>query len=245
MELTLIITAFVAGLLMFLAPCTLPLVPAYIAFISGVRQEDVSTHKAKIVFNAIAFVSGFSVIFIMFGILAGLFATFVGPYRSVLTQIGGAFIILFGLMMLDVIKISSFFGNRSLPVPRYFTPGNPLSAFLIGATFALGWTPCVGPVLASVLLLTTATATALQGAFLLAIFSAGLSIPFLLTAVLYSRASVTIMRYAWASRLISSIGALFLIFIGFLLMTDNFGLTVEYGYKIFNALGLEGLFNHL
>jgi cytochrome c-type biogenesis protein len=245
-----IISAFIAGLLMFLAPCTLPLVPAYLAFISGVKQDELTGEHADktrrhIMHNGLAFVLGFSTIFILFGILAGLFGTFIGEFRGILTQIGGVFIIIFGLMMLNLIKIAPLMREHTLTMPASLTPGRPSSAFLIGSTFALGWTPCVGPVLASVLLLATTSTTVVQGGLLLAVFSLGLSVPFLATAFLYSRASTTIARYAHVTKWVSVIGGVFLIFIGILLLTDNFGLTVEYGYKIFNFFGIDGLFNYL
>lgn len=245
-----IVSAFVAGLLMFLAPCTLPLVPAYLAFISGVKQDDLKDDatgaaRRQIIVNGIAFVLGFTVIFILFGILAGLFGTFIGEFRSILTQIGGVFIIIFGLMMLNVINITPLMSEHKLTMPASLKPGRPTSAFLIGSTFALGWTPCVGPVLASVLLLASTSTTVVQGGLLLGVFSLGLAVPFLLTAFLYARASKTIARYAYVTKWISTIGGVFLIFIGILLFTDNFGLTVEYGYKVFNFFGIDGLFDHL
>jgi len=135
--------------------------------------------------------------------------------------------------------------EHKLQMPATLKPGKPSSAFLMGSTFALGWTPCVGPVLASVLLLASTSTSVLEGGFLLGVFSLGLSIPFLATAFLYARASKTIARYAQVSKWISWIGGVFLIFVGVLLLTDNFGLTVEYGYKIFNFFGIEGLFDHL
>ena len=182
-DIPLTISAFVAGLLMFLAPCTLPLVPAFIAFISGTTEKKLKVNsivRIHIIKNAFAFVIGFSLVFIVFGMLAGFFGTVVGPLRIVLTQVGGVFIIFFGLMMLHIIKITPLMNDYKLTLPKWVHPGTPHSAFLIGATFAFGWTPCVGPVLASVLLLATTTATATSGAFLLFIFSLGLSIPLLL-----------------------------------------------------------------
>jgi len=244
LNITFAIASFVAGLLMFLAPCTLPLVPAYLAFISGVKQNEVQDDKEarkKIRINAISFVLGFSTIFISFGILAGFFGSFVGPYRALLSQIGGAFIILFGLMMLNIISIAPLMRDRKITLPKFITPGEPVSAFLIGSIFALGWTPCVGPVLASVLLLATTKATVLSGAFLLALFSAGLAVPFIATAMLYARAGNLIAKYAYISRTVSIVGGLMLIGIGFLLLFDNFGLTIQYGYRFFEFIGIGNL----
>lgn len=247
----LFISAFIAGVLMFLAPCTLPLIPAYLAFISGVKPEELNdpatAAKARrsIVFNGLTFVIGFSLVFITFGMLAGFFGSLIGQFRGVLTQVGGVFIIIFGLMVLGAIPLSKFFSGRGLPTPTILKPGNPLSALVIGATFALGWTPCVGPVLASVLFLATTEATVFSGGLLLAVFSLGMAVPFLLTAILYSRAAAMLTHSEVLLRWVSYIGGLFLILIGILLLTDNFGLTVEYGYKLFDIIGVDGLFDYL
>jgi cytochrome c-type biogenesis protein len=241
------IASFVAGLLMFLAPCTLPLVPAYLAFISGVKQDEVKSNaeaRRKILTNAIAFVLGFSTIFISFGILAGFFGSFVGPYRTLLAQIGGAFIIVLGLLMLQVITITPLMRNWNIALPKFITPGDPFSAFLIGSIFALGWTPCIGPVLASVLLLATTKATILSGALLLTLFSAGLAIPFIASAILYARAGNFIARYSYLSRIVNVGGGVLLIGIGFLLLFDNFGLTIQYGYQLFEFVGIGDLLEY-
>lgn len=241
---TFAMSAFIAGLLMFLAPCTLPLVPAYLAFISGVKQNEVKGSKdaqRKIRINAIAFVLGFSVIFISFGILAGFFGSFVGPYRVLLSQIGGVFIIIFGLMMLNVIHFLPLARDYKMQLPKFITPGEPWSAFLIGSIFALGWTPCVGPVLASILLLATTKATVASGALLLALFSAGLAVPFIATALLYARAGNLIAKYSAVSKFISIVGGLLLILIGILLFSNNFGLTIQSGYRFMEFLGIGNL----
>lgn len=246
-EMSLAVAAFVAGLLMFLAPCTLPLVPGYLAFISGVKEKDAQKQKAvraKIRRNAVAFVFGFSFIFVSFGILAGFFGTFVGQYRMLLSQIGGVFIIVFGLMMLNVIRIAPLMRGYTLKLPRFITPGESISAFLIGSIFALGWTPCVGPVLASVLLIATTKGTVISGGILLGIFSLGLAIPFLVTALLYAHAGSYIQKYSKFTALFTFIGGVFLIMIGVLMLFGNFQLFVLYGYQFFEAIGIGDLLDY-
>lgn len=247
----LVFSAFIAGILMFLAPCTLPLVPAYLAFISGVKPSELQDKKTtksarrSIIFNSISFVIGFSLVFISFGMVAGFFGSLVGQLRAVLIQVGGVFIILFGLMMLNIIPFQSIFKSQGLPTPKIFTPGNPMAAFLIGTTFALGWTPCVGPILASVLLLATTKATVISGGLLLAVFSLGLAIPFLLVAFLFSHANKVIPQMQVVSKWITVIGGLFLILVGVLILSDNFGLVVQYGYRVFEIIGADRLFDYL
>lgn len=248
-EVTLIlyITAFVAGLLMFLAPCTLPLVPAFLAFISGLKSTDALTgdQQRLIRINALAYVSGFSLVFISFGVFAGSLGSFFGVFRDTLSQVGGIFIILFGLVMLNVFSFTPLRKQRSLQLPASLRPGTPLSAGVIGVIFALGWTPCVGPILASILLLSSTAGTALAGASLLAVFSLGLALPFLLVAFLYSRLANKMQSLQKISGYVSTVGGVFLIGIGLLLLTGSFGLMVEYGYKVFYTLGLEVIFEYL
>jgi len=178
--LSLVIPSFIAGILTFLAPCTLPLVPGYLGFISGVSVDDLKdpekSHGArrKIFMNGLLYVIGFSVVFIMLGSLVGLGGSALVQHRVLLGRIGGAFIIIFGLYMLNVLKLNflNFLGGEHrIPIMNKLKPGTPLSSLIFGSTFALGWTPCVGPILGSVLVLAASSATVGQGTVLLAVFS--------------------------------------------------------------------------
>ncbi|PIR69182.1 MAG: cytochrome C biogenesis protein [Candidatus Niyogibacteria bacterium CG10_big_fil_rev_8_21_14_0_10_46_36] len=245
------IASFVAGLLTFLAPCTLPLVPAYLGFISGVDQDALKnpeTSKAarrKIFLNGLAFIAGFSLIFIAFGVLAGFAGTALAPYRIWLARIGGVLVILFGLFMLGFFKLPFFQSDKRIPIPKWLTLGKPSSSFFIGGTFALGWTPCVGPILGSILLLAGTSGTALQGGLMLTIFSFGLAIPFLIIAFAFSKATAYIERISKYLKWVSIVGGVFLILLGLLLVTDNFGLTIQYGYELFDFINYEGLLEYL
>ncbi len=247
----LMLSAFVAGVLMFLAPCTLPLVPAYVAFISGVKRSElddpskVQQARRRLLVNGTAFVLGFSLVFILFGIAAGALGSQIGQFRGVLSQVGGAFIIFFGLFMLGAVSNTWLTRERRFTVPTMITPGHPSSAFIIGTIFALGWTPCVGPVLATIIVLATDSATVTSGGLLLAIFSLGLAVPFLLTALLYAQAESFILRHTALSRWVQYIGGVFLIIIGLLLLTSNFELTLIYGYKVFQFLNFEAFYDYL
>jgi cytochrome c-type biogenesis protein len=239
------IPAFIAGLITFFAPCTLPLVPAYLGFISGVKQEDLQDpEKAKIarknvLKNGLMFILGFSIVFIAFGLLIGLIGQGLSAYRSILQQVGGVLIIFFGLSMTGIFNISFLKSDKRIPLPKWLNIGNPFSSLVIGGTFALGWTPCVGPILGSILLVASTSGTALSGGILLGIFSLGLGIPFFLVALLYSKAATGIKSMEKYLKYISMIGGVFLVFLGYLLLTDNFLIFIQWSFEILNFLNYE------
>lgn len=252
MELSLIIPAFIAGVLTFLAPCTLPLVPGYLGFISGASLEDLADPakaalaRRKILINGILFMLGFSAVFIIMGTLVGFIsASLLVPYRLWLGRIGGVFVILFGLFMLNVVKIPFLMREKRLTAPALFKRGNPVNSFILGTAFAFGWTPCVGPILGSVLLLASTSATTISGALLLAVFSAGLAVPFLLIAIGIGSASRYIKNISKYLDVVSTIGGIFLIFLGVLLVSGNIGLLISSGYRIFRFIQYDRLLNYL
>lgn len=239
MTLALIIPAFIAGLLMFLAPCTLPIVPGYLAFIAGAPGgADVS--RRRIVWNAFAFVLGFSIVFIALGASAGFLGSIIGPWRGVIARAGGAILILFGLTMLGVFKIPLLSREMHIALPKFISIGKWQSSALIGALFAVGWSPCIGPILGSILLLASSSATALQGAFLLGVFSLGLGLPFILTAYLMQSGQNMFGRWATTSQVLSILGGIALLVIGTLMLLGSSGLLVAWGSQL-----LEGPYNQL
>ncbi len=252
----LIIPAFIAGVLTFLAPCTLPLVPAYLGFISGATAKDLQDHtkragiRRRVLLNGLFYVLGFSAIFIGLGLLFGVGGSVLVKYQEIFPRIGGAFVIVFALYLLGAFERVPAF-NRLLTTEHRFhpasslRPGTPLSSFIFGATFAFGWTPCVGPILGSVLLLASTTATVLQGAFLLAVFSLGLAIPFVLIALFIGQASQTVKTLSRVLPYISKIGGVFLLFLGILLITNNLGIWLTWFYKAFDFLPYDLLLDYL
>lgn len=247
----LLLPAFLSGLLMFLAPCTLPIVPGYLAFISGVKMSDLHNENAKreayakIRKNSIYFVLGFSVIFILLGILLGMFGGIFAVYRDILLQVSGGLMIIFGLMMLGVFSFSFLQKNFSITIPSWLHIGTPKSSFLIGGIFALGWSPCIGPILGTLLVLAGTLGTAFQGALLLAVFSFGLSIPFLISAFLYSKSQNFFLRYSVLFRAFSIVGGLFLVFLGVVLVLNQWAFFMEIGFKAFQFLEYESLMKYL
>lgn len=247
MDLTLLIGAFVAGVLMFLAPCTLPIVPGYLAFIAGVPAGERQGRNARrqIFVNALAFVIGFSVVFIILGSFAAVIGALLGPWRLYLARIAGVVIILFGLTMLGVFEIPLLSGERRARLPKWLALGHPHSSFLVGALFALGWSPCIGPILGTILFLASASATALQGAVLLAVFSLGLAIPFLLCAWALGAAESFATRAGPLTQTLSMLGGIILVLLGVLMLTGNMGLLISWGYGLLNGLGYDRLLNYL
>lgn len=252
-ELGLIVSAFIAGIIMFLAPCTLPLVPAYLGFISGTslselqraEGEDRRRIQRTIFLNGLGFVIGFTLIFVFFGVLAGLLGGALVPLREWLTRIGGVLVIVFGLSMLGVFRIRALSVERRISVPKFFRLGNPLTSSAIGALFAFGWTPCVGPILATILFLASNSATAFSGGVLLFVFSLGLAIPFLLVAGATAYFARYIERGNVYVRYISYVGGVFLIGIGLLLLTNTFAYTIQYGYTLLEFINYEALLEYL
>lgn len=251
MEFSLILPAFIAGILTFLAPCTLPLVPGYLGFISGVSQQDLSDPtkarlaRKKIFMNGVFYVLGFSSVFILLGSLFGLGGSALIQYRIWLSRLGGLFVIFFGLFMLGILRLPFLAVEKHVGGLKNLKPGNPGSSFLFGATFAFGWTPCIGPILGSILTLAASSATVGQGAFLLAIFSLGLAVPFLLIAATVGSASMHLAKVNKYLPVISAVGGIFLVFLGILLLTDNMGAWIAYVYRIFNFINYDALYDYL
>lgn len=231
----LLIPSFIAGFFMFIAPCTLPLVPTYLVFIAGtsidtLQRLQTNSVRRKIIINSLMYVLGFSLIFILLGTALAWGGSFLTAHRLLLARIGGIFVIIFGVFMLEeawlarVGWLSFLFREKRFNIFNKLRPGKPWSAFIFGVTFAFGWTPCIGPILGSVLLLAATTATAWSGALLLAVFSLGMAVPFLIISFAFNsifKRWKKIHKYLAA---LSLVGGLFLIFIGILMITDRLGI---------------------
>jgi cytochrome c-type biogenesis protein len=182
--------AFLAGILSFLSPCVLPLVPGYISFISGLSLEELSrqderTHHSifRVLIGALSFIVGFSLVFILLGASATLLGRFMQQYLIWFKRIGGIVIIFFGLHMLQLINIPFLHYQKKFQVKQNLSFNMFLTPFLIGFAFAFGWTPCIGPILAAILVYAGTQETVSKGIKLLSFYSAGLAIPFLFTAL--------------------------------------------------------------
>lgn len=234
---------FIAGVITFLAPCTFPLLPAYISFITGNLDKDLvkdhSQARLKILLNGLLFVTGFSAVFVLYGLLAGLLGHGINSYRDELQKITGLLVIFFGLFLSGILDIPLLQTTKKINPPKFLEAGKPLSSFIVGAAFGFGWSPCIGPILGFALTLAINSATAWQGAFLLLIFSLGLGIPFMLSAWAGGILLTKLRKINQYLNLISIIGGIFLIIMGILLFTSSLGLLNVYGFRIFGALGYE------
>lgn len=250
----LILPAFIAGLLTFLAPCTLPLIPGYIGFISGVSVKELqdghlpAATRRRMFLNGVMYVLGFSIVFVGIGVIFGLFGNALVDLRLFLTKLGGIVIIFFGLYLLRLHKVKAFQfleRDKRFHIAHKLKPGTPLSSCLFGATFAFGWTPCVGPILGTLLLLVSTQATVLQGALLLTVFSLGLAIPFLFVALGIGHALDYIKRITPFLGVISKVGGLFLVFIGILLLTGYMAVWIDWFYGLFSWFNYDRLYLYL
>ncbi len=212
--------AFLAGLLSFVSPCVLPLYPSYISYISGVsfsrgsEEEVTGVIRRKALSHALFFVLGFSVIFVALGASASLIGVIFSEYRDAVSEIGGMIIIAMGLVLMKVIKWDFFMREAKWSVRK--KPAGYLGAFVVGISFSAGWTPCIGPILASVIAL-AATSQA-SGMLLMFFYALGFALPFLILA--YTLGSLRwLLKY---SERISQVGGGILVVMGILLLTGKF-----------------------
>jgi len=218
-----LITAFGAGILSFISPCVLPIVPGYLSFISGVSIEELKGKKSsavnKVFLNSLFFVLGFSVVFIALGASATFISSFLNDYMHIIGKFAGALIIILGLHFIGLFKIKWLNYEK-----RFHVGSKPLGmagSFFIGFAFAFGWTPCIGPILATILAMAAAEETVWQGILLLSFYSAGLAIPFLLTALAFNAFLSISSRIKKHFRIVEIVGGAFLIIVGFLIFTDS------------------------
>ncbi|MCM8769992.1 MAG: cytochrome c biogenesis protein CcdA [Candidatus Omnitrophica bacterium] len=213
--------AFLAGLASFVSPCLLPLIPAYISFLSGQavsKPAERKTFSPQVLASALLFVLGFTVIFSTMGASATYLGKLILRNRQILRVIGGSLVVIFGLHLTGLFRLRRLDQERRLPFPR---AGGLFRAFLLGSVFALGWTPCVGPILSSILVLAATESTVWRGWLLLTTYSLGLGIPFLITAVIIERATNLFRRLSRHSHLIEVVSGGLLIITGWLIISNR------------------------
>ncbi len=227
------LAAFAAGILSFLSPCVLPLVPGYVSLISGTSVDELAAPAQRltrrVMLSSAMFIVGFSVVFIALGAVATSIGQLTRQYYSLLTRIAGAVIIVFGLHLTGIWKIKALYADKRLHEVK--GGSSAAGAFVIGFAFAFGWTPCIGPILAAILALAAAEETVLKGVVLLAIYSAGLAVPFLLTSLGVDRFLAFYGRFRRHLHVVEVVSGVLLIAIGVLILTRHF--TILSGYLSF------------
>jgi cytochrome c-type biogenesis protein len=235
MENVTLIGAFVAGLLSFVSPCVLPLIPGYLSFVSGVTLEEMrgtgegvapSRARAKVLMSSVAFVLGFSLVFISLGASATAVGAFLMSRLSLLGKIAGAVIVLFGLHMMGVLKIGWLYSEKRVHTQK--KPAGPLGSVLVGIAFAFGWTPCIGPILAAILAVAASKETVMDGVKLLAAYSAGLGLPFLLTSLAINQFFSAFARIRKHYHAIEVTSGVLLVVVGVLIFTNRFTVIAQY-----------------
>jgi cytochrome c-type biogenesis protein len=214
--------AFLAGLLSFASTCVLPLVPAYVAYMGAAAAGTETTirQQLKVLGNAALFVGGFATAFVALGASFGLIGADLKAYRPLLLQIAGAALVLIGIALLTLGRIPGLMGEKRFDIAHRL-PRAPWASYVIGLAFAIGWTPCVGPILAAILLRAGGSGTAAQGALLLATYSAGLGLPFLVAAGLSGVLSRLLTRMRGAYAVLNAVAAVFLIGMGVLIFSNR------------------------
>lgn len=227
-----IATAFLAGLVSFISPCVLPLIPAYLSFITGSSLEELQAQsgidRARVMIHALAFIAGFTVVFMSLGFTASAIGTALVDYRDWIAKIGGIIVVVLGLNMIGVFKIPFLMMDKR---PQWRSANRSyVASFVVGLAFAAGWSPCVGPILAGILALATQERFG-QATFLLFVYSMGLALPFFLTAAGISRAMGTLNRIKRYLGAIEFGAGAFLVATGIVLFTGTFGRVAGWFYQ--------------
>ena len=227
--------AFAAGVFSFLSPCVLPLIPSYLSFVSGVSLDEMRNQQARsrvrwrVVLNSLAFIIGFSLVFVSLGASASFLGGLFLEYRNTIRILGGLFILVVGIYLLDLFKIAAL--ERYLQFNLKDKPAGYLGSILVGITFAVAWTPCVGPILGATLALASTAGEVGRGTMLLTSYAAGLALPFFLSALAinsFFQLSQRLRRYVQA---IHAVGGILLIIVGLLLITDYMTILNAYALR--------------
>ena len=231
--------ALLAGLLSFLSPCVLPIVPSYLSFVTGMNLDELqeTSDRAHVLTHSVLFVTGFTAVFVVLGASASFLGLFARAYEDWIARIGGVLLIVFGLHLLGVFRIGALMRERRVHLSD--KPEGYLGTLAVGAAFAAGWTPCIGPVLGGILTLAGTRETIWSGVGLLLVYSAGLAIPFLLAALALDRFLTTFRRFrGWIPWLERASGAL-LVLLGLLLVSGSFTLLTTWLARLTPAFLLE------
>ena len=232
--------ALFAGLISFLSPCVLPIVPPYLAFMSGIALTDVENKKgrSKIVFTALFFILGLSTVFIFLGFSASAIGVVFFEYQIFLNTIAGLVVMLFGLHFLDIFRFQLLDREARFEVGNH--QGTVFGSYVLGLAFAFGWTPCIGPQLGAILSLAASNGSIAKGTVLLAFYAIGLGIPFLTFAIFINKLESTVKLLKRYLKIIERIMGLLLWTVGLLMLTGGFSSISFWLLKTFPSLGTLG-----
>ena len=220
--------AFTAGLLSFVSPCVLPLVPSYVSYITGMSLNELTSdeeaRRVRIITlqNSLLFILGFSLVFIAFGASATFIGHVVLTNQVIIRKVGGILIVFFGLVIMGVLKVPFLMSYKQYQFSK--KPAGAIGTVLIGVAFAAAWTPCVGPILGTILLYASTSQSMLDGVLLLTVYSAGLGLPLLITSLAINSFLVSFKRFRNYLWVVSVVSGLFLIAIGIMVFTNSFSL---------------------
>lgn len=241
LSISLLVGSLVAGVLTFLAPCTFPLIPAYIGFITG----DGKLTRLQTIRNGGLFVLGFMGIFITLGIFASSLSNLFNPdTRLLISRIVGVLILIWGLEMTGLFR-HKIFQTTWTPSIKGLKAGTPQSSILLGALLGIGWTPCVGPILGTILTFLINKGTVAEGAILMFIFSIGLAIPFLITAILLAQGRQLLQKIENLTPIIRIISGIFLVLIGILFITNSLEVLGRFIFKTFKFIDYDRILDYL
>ncbi len=217
--------AFIAGLLSFLSPCVLPLIPSYITYITGISFADLKAERPshlvrrKTMIHSLLFIAGFTVVFAAFGASATFIGNFFQEHMGAIRKIGGILIIVFGIHVTGLVHLGMLLGEKRIVIHR--KPAGYVGSFLVGLAFAAGWTPCIGPILASILMIAATEEKVYQGMSLLLTYSLGLGTPFFISALALHKFLDLFNRFRKAIRIFEIVTGVFLILIGILVFSNS------------------------
>ncbi|HVP53414.1 MAG TPA: cytochrome c biogenesis protein CcdA [Candidatus Eisenbacteria bacterium] len=224
------LAAFVAGILSFLSPCVLPLVPGYVSLISGATVEDLQSDQRRmlgiVMLHSLTFILGFSVVFIALGAVATSIGQLANQYHNLLARVAGVIVIVFGLHLTGLLKIKALYADKRMHEVK--GGSSAWGSFAVGFAFAFGWTPCIGPILATILVLAGAQGTVLKGVLLLAVYSLGLAVPFLLTSLGVDRFLGFYGRFRRHLHTVEVVSGVLLVAVGVLIFMNNLRLLSGY-----------------
>lgn len=228
--------AFIAGLLSFLSPCVLPLIPSFITYITGLSFADIQdehpTHKVRqqTIIHTLLFIAGFTAVFVLLGASATYMGSFMQTHMTLIRKIGGLLIIVFGIHITGVIPINLLLGEKRFTIHR--KPAGYLGSFIVGLAFAAGWTPCIGPILASILMVAATEESVFHGIALLLTYSMGLAIPFFLSSLAMHQFLILFNRFKKYIRLFELVTGLFLVIVGILIFTNSMSIFQRFFEKV-------------